>query len=69
MLSYAELQTVLTEVANIINDRAIYPKSLTEEDLMTITVNQLLSRNSNQSMTYDETGELHGLGGLQERHR
>ena len=46
------------------------PKSLMEEDLLPLMVNQLfLGRNSNQSITYDEEGKLRGLQGLQERHQ
>ena len=41
-LSYAELATVLTQAANIVNDRPIWAKVLTEGDLVPLTVNQLL---------------------------
>jgi hypothetical protein len=41
-LNYAELVTVLSQAANIINDRPIGAKVLTETDFVAITVNQLL---------------------------
>ena len=41
-LSYAELQTLLTKIANIINDRPIGVQGLTEDELVPLTVNQLL---------------------------
>ena len=41
-LSYAELLTVLAQVANIVNDRPIWAKVLTEGDMVPLTVNQLL---------------------------
>ena len=70
MLIYMELQTILTEVSNIINDRPVCLKSLTEEDLLPLMVNQLLlGRNSNQSVTYDKEGKLHRLQGIQDIHQ
>ena len=70
MLTYNELQTILSEVANVVNDRAVRPQSLTEEDLVLLTVNQLLlGRNSMQGMTFNEKGELCGLSGLIEHHQ
>merc|ERR1712120_68975 len=41
-LHYAELQTVLSRAANIVNDRPIGVRSLTEDELVPLTVNQLL---------------------------
>ena len=41
-LSYAELLTVLAQVANIVNYRPIWAKVLTEGDMVPLTVNQLL---------------------------
>ena len=41
-LSYAELQTLLSRAANIVNDRPIGVKGLTEDELVPLTVNQLL---------------------------
>ena len=41
-LHYAELQTLLSRAANIVNDRPIGVRSLTEDELVPLTVNQLL---------------------------
>ena len=41
-LSYAELCTTLARAASIINDRPIGVCSLTEEEIVPLTVNQLL---------------------------
>ena len=41
-LSYAELQTLLSKIANVINDRPIGVQGLTEDELVPLTVNQLL---------------------------
>ena len=41
-MSYAELQTLLTKIANVINDRPIGVQRLTEDELVPLTVNQLL---------------------------
>ena len=41
-LSYADLQALLSQAANIVNDRPIGVKSLTEDELVPLTVNQLL---------------------------
>ena len=52
-LHYAELCSVLACVANIVNDRPISIRTLTEEDIVPITVNQLLlGRSSTSSPTY-----------------
>ena len=65
ILSYAELQAVLTQVANIINDRPIGIHHLTEGELVPLTVNQLLlGHNSTQKPCYNEEGELTTLHGL-----
>merc|ERR1711895_79347 len=42
MLNYAELATLLAKAANIVNDRPIGIKSVTEDELVPLTVNQLL---------------------------
>ena len=42
VLNYAELGTLLAKVANVINDRPIGVKGLTEDELVPISVNQLL---------------------------
>ena len=41
-LHYAELQSLLSRAANIVNDRPIGVRSLTEDELLPLTVNQLL---------------------------
>ena len=41
-LSYAELSTLLAKAANIVNDRPIGVKNVTEDKLVPLTVNQLL---------------------------
>ena len=41
-LNYAELQALLSRAANIVNYRPIGVKSLTEDELVPLTVNQLL---------------------------
>merc|ERR1712101_10192 len=41
-LNYAELATLLTKAANIVNDRPIGIKNVTEDELDPLTVNQLL---------------------------
>ena len=41
-MSYAELQVLLTKIANVINDRPIGVQRLTEDELVPLTVNQLL---------------------------
>ena len=41
-LNYAELGTLLAKAANIINDRPIGVKNLSEDELVPLTVNQLL---------------------------
>ena len=41
-LHYAKLCTLLARVANIVNDRPVGVGSLTEEDIVPITANQLL---------------------------
>merc|ERR1711867_50793 len=42
MLNYAELGTPLAKVANIVNDRPIGVKNISEDELVPLTVNQLL---------------------------
>ena len=42
MLNYAELATLLAKAANIVNDRPIGVKNITEDELVPLTVNQLL---------------------------
>ena len=41
-LHYAELCTLLAQVANMVNDRPVEVRSLTEEDIVPIPANQLL---------------------------
>ena len=41
-LNYAELATLLAKAANIVNDRPIGVKNVTEDELVPLTVNQLL---------------------------
>merc|ERR1711942_110857 len=41
-LNYAELGTLLAKAANVVNDQPIGVKSLTKDELVPITVNQLL---------------------------
>ena len=41
-LNYAELNTLLSRAVNIVNNRPIGVKSLTEEEIVPLTVNQLL---------------------------
>ena len=41
-LNYAELCTLLARAASVVNDRPIGVKSLTEDELVPLTVNQLL---------------------------
>ena len=41
-MTYAELQVLLTKVANVINDRPIGVQYLTEDEMVPLTVNQLL---------------------------
>ena len=58
-LTYAELATVLAQVANIVNDRPIWAKVLTEGDLVPLTVNQLLlGRTSTSPLCEQEEGEM-----------
>ena len=69
VLGYAELQVVLTQVANITNDRPIGIHHLTEDELVLLTVNQLLlGRNSTQKPCYNEEGELTTLCRAREFH-
>ena len=42
MLNYAELATLLAKATNIVNDRPIGVKNTTEDELVPLTVNQLL---------------------------
>ena len=57
-LSYAELCTTLARAASIINDRPIGVRSMTEEEIMPLTVNQLLlGRSTNTSRAYAETAQ------------
>ena len=66
-LGYADLQVLLQQAANITNDRPVGLHELTEDELIPLTVNQLLlGRNSNQPSNYDKEGELHNLEFLKE---
>ena len=58
-LSYAELCTTLARVASIINDRPIGVHSMTKEEIVPLTVNQLLlgrSTNAHRE-AYSETAQ------------
>ena len=69
-LNYAELQTILTKVANVTNDHPIGVRNLTEEDLLPLTPNHLLiGRVSMQTVSYNKPGDIIGLDGLKEYHR
>ena len=66
-LGYTDLQVLLQQAANITNDRPVGLHELMEDELVPLTVNQmLLGRNSNQPSNYDEEGELHNLEFLKE---
>ena len=53
------MEVLLQEAANVVNDRPVGLRGLQDDRLSPLTVNQLLlGRNSNQSCSYDETGEL-----------
>ena len=54
VLNYAKLGTLLAKVANIINDRPIVVKGLTEDELVPITVNQLLLGRTSSSPPPDD---------------
>ena len=41
-LNYAELGTLLAKAANIVNNRPIGVKNLTKDELVPLTINQLL---------------------------
>ena len=59
LLTYAELLVLLQEVANLVNDRPVGLRNLTEDEIVPLTVNQLLiGRNSDQPAQYDDSGEL-----------
>ena len=69
-VNYAELQTILAEVANVTNDRPIGIRNFTEEDLLPITPNHLLlGRVSMHNLTFNEHGDLIGLDGMKDYHR
>ena len=58
-LTYAEMEVLLQEAANVVNDRPVGLRGLKDGVLSPLTANQLLlGRNSNQECSYDETGEL-----------
>ena len=58
-LSYAELCTTLARAASIINDRPIGVRSLTEDEIVPLTVNQLLLGRSTTTSraAYAETAQ------------
>ena len=69
-VNYAELQTILAEVANVTNDHPIGVRNLTEEDLLPITPNHLLlGRVSMHNLTFNEHGDLIGLDGMKDYHK
>ena len=49
-MQYAKLQTNLATAANIINDRPVGVRYLTEEDIVSITVNQLLLKRMSRAL-------------------
>ena len=54
-VSYVELQVFLAKAANIVNDRPLGIRSLTEDDLVPLTPNQLLlGRTSTAATAYTE---------------
>jgi hypothetical protein len=59
-LHYSELVTVLAQAANIVNDRPIGAKQMTEGDLVPVTVNQLLLGRTST------TGPRHGTRDAEE---
>ena len=62
MLTYAETEVLMQEAANVVNDRPVGIRGLKDDRLSPLTVNQLLlGRNSDQSCSYDEAGELKDL--------
>ena len=69
-MNYAELQTILAEVANVTNDCPIGIRNLTEEDLMPITPNHLLlGQVSTHNLTFNEQGNLIGLDRMKDYHK
>ena len=68
--SYAELQVALSEAENVINDSPLHPQSLTEEDLIPVTINHLLlGSTSTQAITYNPKGKLVCLDRLEQNVR
>ncbi len=71
-LNYAELVTVLSQAANIVNDRPVGVKVLTESDFAPITVNQLLlgrtSTNNPHHNDNDYGAENHEVSGAYQQH-
>ena len=59
-LSYAELCTTLARAASIINDRPIGVRSLSEDEIVPLTVNQLIHDYYSRRLHQDFPGELHG---------
>ena len=59
LLTYAELLVLMQDVASLVNDRPVGLRNLTEDEIVPLTVNQLLlGRNSSQAASYDDSGEL-----------
>ena len=52
MLNYAELQTLLVSISNIMNDRPAGVRFKSKDDYVPVTVNQLLT---GQTSTYTES--------------
>ena len=53
-LNYAELSTLLSRAANIVNDRPIGVKNLTEDEIVPLTVNQLLLGHTSTAPLLDQ---------------
>ena len=52
-LTYAELQVLLAKVANVVNDHPIRVDQLTEDELVPLTVNQLLLGRTSSALPSD----------------
>lgn len=55
-LTYAELCTTLARVASIINDRPIGVRAMTEDEIVPLTVNQLLLGRSTNAARANKWG-------------
>ena len=69
-LNYAELQTLLVGISNIMNDRPVGVRFLGEEDYVPVTVNQLLiGRTSTSTEFFDAAENLEDTVSLSKRMR